>query len=843
MKKYLFFAASLALLASCASDELVDTSVPGAAGVNQSPITFVTSQKNSTRAQKLNEAGHYNFGVFAYKSTDKENNVMANYLVGYYDESNAYQKAGTTWGDGAGLVDGKSYWMYEGMGYAEYNGTYAGKAITTEYKSNVPNQYLKYWDNSADYTCFYAYAPYINNGFMPTATYVDGTAVGSSSDTYVLTIPNGTLKAGYDDPSLAEYMYASAKIAKANYGHDVALQFKRLNAKVNIKFWEDVPGYKVRILDLSSSASGVQAAASIKDDESGRYGYKGGKYYTSNGAKIQFHLMDATPSDNATVLQYDGTIATNTTPLVFKSPTDAQIGETRYTASPSATSYYAIPKGQGALVSGTEDTDIAITGFTFHVTYELTAEDSGERIVVKNATAHVPFTYCNWVQNTHYTYIFKITANTNGSTEPNPDIDPTDPEVPTVEALYPIVFDNCTVEEWIENESEWIISEGDYKATYHDVQLSPAKIVKGGTITVTVTDEDDYTGHRIDYSKIAVTGPQDASTWYDAETKTITVPNDATAGTYTVTYTCDAPAAAKPNHPKTWTETFVVTNAYAVTTHLTEIGCKSTVAEAKLNITTTKDGVSVTPTAGQLSIHYPDNFTAEQKANVYVDGTNVVVKSVATPGAYKLEYKVDGVVVDDQIFTVKDYSFALSHTIVSLGDAPVVINATVPTTGVISMPTTTGITVDDAAKTITVANTCAEGTYTVTYTVQGDNDAKTVYTQTFTVKNAHTVALSKTTIDRNEGATGSMEIGTDFIDITTTVNGAATTETQVAALKVITAAGDEVAATDAPITFVSGNTHKLQVKTTLATGTYKVVYTKNVAGSPVEVFATFEVQD
>ena len=160
MKKSLFFAVAATVLSGCASDELVDVSVPNT-GTSHSDIRFTTSQKNTTRAQKLNEAGHYNFGVFGYKSTDKVNNIMADYLVGYYDEANGYSKPSvtTTFGDQEGNLDGQSYWMYEAMGSEEYNGTYAGETVNpgTKFASNVANQYLRYWDNAAAYTCFYAY--------------------------------------------------------------------------------------------------------------------------------------------------------------------------------------------------------------------------------------------------------------------------------------------------------------------------------------------------------------------------------------------------------------------------------------------------------------------------------------------------------------------------------------------------------------------------------------------------------------------------------------------------------------------------------------------------------------
>lgn len=868
MKKILFYAASLALLASCASDEIVDTTIPNGSAGN-SPITFVMGQKNMTRSYSALQKTHYNFGVFAYKSTDEVNPVMPNYLVGYFDVDNAYQKTGTTVGDQEERVDGLSYWMYEDMGYDQYMGTYAGAAIEDAFKSNNANQYLKYWDNAADYTYFYAYAPYINSNVKATATYVDGTAQSATgSDTYVLTIPNGTLVDGYDDATLAEYMYASAKVAKANYGHDVALQFKRLNAKVNIKFWEDIPGYKVRIVDLGNGHEGVKAAASIKEAGKGDFGYKGGKYYTANGVKIKFNdgAFDSMKQFEGTLAEPTVTDGNNATTLNFKSPTESAIGENRYAAVSSPTTYYAIPKGDGAnvLADGNTDfttdqacdADLAKTGFTFHVSYELTAEDTGEKIVVKNATVHVPFEYANWKNNTHYTYIFKITKNTNGSTDvdDDPTIDPTDPEVPITPALYPIIFDNCTVEDWEENESEWIISEGN-GPIYHDIKLDKYSIDNnGGVITITdITNNDTYASAAIDWTAITVTGPAPASTdvtsWYDNSTHKITVPTSAAAGVYTITYTCPA-TGDQTTHPATWTETFFVGNVYTLSLNQYVAGTNCT-ADSKLTITTTMDGSASTPTAEQLYIDYPANFTDAQKAGVSIDLANmqVVVKNNATPGVYEIVYKVTegdkSVDVDKKTFEVKDYSFALSHSVVYLGASPVVVNVTVPeASGVISMASTTGITVNDGAKTISVDNTTAENEtgYAVTYTLfSGDSQVK--YKQRFKVRNTHSVAVTKNAISKSVGTSQASDYSTDVNTIKTTFNGDATSTDLSAKLAILKSDKTATTAGDFKITYTSANEYTLEVKNGAAAGDYYVEFKSTVAGADKAEYVHFVVTE
>lgn len=718
MKKIFYVAATAAMLASCSTD--FDLSeVFGSGGTSETIGFQVQKGNNVTRATSLQDARHYNFGVFGYKESDKTYAVMSDYLVGYYNKDlGYYDKAGSTWGDEPGVKDSISYWMYEGLGKDEYFGTYAGQTLTRPYQSNNAKQYLKYWDKSATHTCFYAYAPYVGTDTDDErVTYVDGADVEQNGDTYVLKIPNGTLVAGYDDPTKFEYMYAAKKVLAADYGHDVSLDFKRLVAKVNIKFWEDIPGYKVRIIDLKEGAyEGVQATPSIKKSsdtdtdpkpsesgEYGSYGYRYGTYYKTNGVKIQF---DQNNNLAATIKQYNGARVTESEKqnLRFAVPTDAKIGEARAFASASATDYYAIPKGSNdkvladnttkfAEASTEPNSDLAKTGFTFHVSYELTAEDTNERIIVQDATVHVPCDKCNWKANTHYTYIFKITKNSNGSTDTDPTIDPDDPDVPTVQSLYPIVFDNCTVMDWDEVEGDWTITDGT-SLTYHNIALTdessspavPCYSITYGTaknLTVKINDNDGHSNHGIAYDRVTVTGEgkygvevtgpsgRDYSSWYTSNTTsgTIAVPATAAEGVYTVTYYCPS-GDVNANHPKTWSVNFTVGSAYTITTHHDYVGTKFTEESVALNVTGEKDVVSyVLPHAG-LSIEYPATLNDTEKGYVTIDATDnkVIVKKQAVPGEYKVVYKtsVNGanVKVAEHVFYVKDYNFNFHPAVV-----------------------------------------------------------------------------------------------------------------------------------------------------------------------------------
>lgn len=842
MKKFVYLAVGVALMASCSSD--FDLSEGGGNAGGSDVIGFQMRTGNTSRATTgLQSAGHYNFGVFGYKKNDKVNPIMGNYLVGYLDAKGYQPRTGSTVGDQPGVADGTSYWMYEKMGYGQFNGTYAGETVNpnTPYASNNEGQYLRYWDKSADHTCFYAYAPYVNTGATgKTVTYVDGTPKGSSDDTYVLTIPNGTIKHGFDDPSTYEFMYASAKVLVGDYGHDVSLKFNRLNAKVNIKFWEDIEGYSVRLIDLTS-AYGVAATPSIKEAGQGSYGYKLGKIYTKNGVKIKFNA----DAEFQSLKQYAG--ETTSAPLDFKTPTASLIGENRVMATPSPSTYYAIPKGSGANVladgelnysaSGSAPaTELAQTGLTFHVSYELIST-TGEKITVTDATVHVPKDYCNWEANKHYTYIFRITKNSNGSTATTTP-DPTDPEVPTVNALYPIVFDNCVVEDWATEDSEWNITDGNTPIPYHNITLSKYSVNAGEDITITsITDSDRQNGHYIDWDAITVTKKGDLTpqTVYTSAEKKIAT-NTLAAGVYTVTYTCPHYTGANTNHPKTWSVDFVVGNTYELTTevNLSEVGLGG-----KLPVTVKKDGTPFNADAAHLYIEYPKNVDGS-KVKVNESTNQIEVAADATPGTYNLcfktEYATDGgnviqVTVAKKQIVVKDYQHSLSTYLVKLGASPVNIHVTTPTLGAnatgalnLSVPSATGITL--SGNTISVANTAAEGTYTVTYTVNQGRTSEVVKTATFKVENTYDVTLSKNYIRRDKDRPNGDGYGTDYIMVSLFKNGTPNVDANAvqSTVDITNEAGTSVK-TLCHFYEPSANTIKFKVGKDVPNGTYYVVYT------------------
>lgn len=450
MKKSFFLAVAAVAMTACSND--VDLGMKDAnKQTADNAIGFEVRNSNMSRAQNLQDTKHYNFGVFAYKNVATNPAIMENYLVGYSGTNVGYK---TTSSDQTTI--GQSLWAYEKLGYLDY--TYEGSdghyiKDNFEYMSNFKTQFLRYWDKSTDWTKFYAYAPYIKgsektSGEDPLTKDV----VTFDNDNHKMTFPAGTIKDGYDDPSKYEYLYAATKVENTAYGNDVALKFKHINSKIMITFWEDIAGYSVKMINLREAGTGVTEvgiSAAPAKIETGNYLY--GTLAKTASATLTFTDPDkiADPIINSSTFTattyYSGSDAdkTNNEFLTFKAPLADKLATQRPDAVSttgvnnnfSGTVYYGIPKDSAC-------------GLTFHCSFELTNEQTGETITVKNARVHVSAANCAWKAGKRYIYVFKITKAATGTTGDPGTIIPGDPNVPSENALYPIVFDNIQVEDW-----------------------------------------------------------------------------------------------------------------------------------------------------------------------------------------------------------------------------------------------------------------------------------------------------------------------------------------------------------------------------------------------------------
>ena len=441
MKKLFILAAAALMFTACSKDSEV---VPSQEKNDNTAIGFQVLNKNMSRSTSAMESvGHYNFGVWAYKNTDAAHPIMANYLVGYFGSNVGYKKLTGTTNEGLtyDTTSIVSDWGYEGLGTEQYNHATNDNGLgekfyttdDTKYMSNNTYQYLRYWDLAANHVKFYAYAPYIKGA----------NTVEFDNANHKMTFPVGSIVDGYDDASLYEYMYAAKLVPTTSFKQAVQLNFKRMNAKVNIAFYEVVDGYSVTIENLKGSEHPFISANPAQQGTPNNI-YSNG-LYKNDGSTIVFgetDLEDVTVTRNITGAEVyaSGEYLKFKLPKVHEAIATSQDEALKANSaggkkdqSYSQTTYYAIPKDNG-------------TGLTFRLSFTLTSE-TGETIKVNNAAVFVPKDNCNWKANKAYTYVFKITKKATGTTESGSTITPSDPTIPG-DALYPIVFDNCMVEDW-----------------------------------------------------------------------------------------------------------------------------------------------------------------------------------------------------------------------------------------------------------------------------------------------------------------------------------------------------------------------------------------------------------
>ena len=445
MKKYYSFIALAALaLASCTSDEFVGENNPTQKGTEGGGIiSFVSSGQGRTRGDITGDAAATLLGNHFYvtgtKGTEQdanptENLVFDNYLVAFSTNT-----AGTTESNTAN-------WEYVGItpGTDPY-GDYAKL-------SSVNSQTIKYWDYSTEQYDFLAFS---TGSFKA----VDGTSgaddeIGVTAMKYGANLANSAIAYSFDIPSVAAlsnvFISDITEVTKANYGNEVTLKFKNLGSKVRIALYETVPGYAVKdvvfyTIDGTNDftdADKSSTATLISANEAG-LPIKG---------KIDVYFPHV-GTDNESAADYDKATATVTAASTGGSKKFQLYGALSNFAKTregdEADGDYIGRTLPTATFAGVEAADYYTTVFpvsssdplTLRVDYTLVSTDgSGEVINVYGAKAVVPSTYTQWLPNYAYTYIFKISDNTNGWTSPDASTDDTDA------GLFPITFDAVVAE-------------------------------------------------------------------------------------------------------------------------------------------------------------------------------------------------------------------------------------------------------------------------------------------------------------------------------------------------------------------------------------------------------------
>lgn len=404
MKKYIFLAASALTLASCTSDDFLGNT-PGSTPTSaNSAINFGGDAGKITRATSNEGDDHVKldnqFKVYGVKKTNEK------FVTVFKDYSVLYNENLTT-------------------------------SNTNKWEYVKDNQTIKYWDYSASEYRFVAGSPILAFNFKVPS---DGTTVNSESAT--ITGLGGHIVANTSETANTfnpVYVAEPKVVAKADYKNTVQFNFVRQQSMVRVGFYETIPGYFV---------SEVHFYAYDTDD-------KTLKVSTSN------NVILTSATDGYFV---GGSNLTGTVTYDWKSTTPSYTYKYDDTNLVKSQNWYAGELGTLATKSsepkvnilyGT-DKDMSTTGyFTVLPTpseteaspilikcdYTLNSDDlSGETIKVTGATAAIPAAYSKWEPNTRYTYLFKISDKTNGTTgDPNnPKDDPA--------GLYPITFDAVVTE-------------------------------------------------------------------------------------------------------------------------------------------------------------------------------------------------------------------------------------------------------------------------------------------------------------------------------------------------------------------------------------------------------------
>ncbi len=535
MNKFFIAAASTLALASCSSDdflgEIQGNEQNGAtSAINFGGDTGKITRATSTGSKAAGLLGN-NFVVVGFKGskTDAANNE--NYAFDHYNVNFKDGSAFSTESNRAG-------WEYVNQDM-KVNG--ADKSLA---QSGASQQTIKYWDHSCKSYDFIAFS--MGKGAASeyaTPTHVDKDKLATAA--YTLTGNVNTLSECYisDMKTVTEPNYNDAS---------VSMSFRHLASKVRMALFETVPGYVISDVKFytdptSTTTDNPEGSLIGKFNNSGTLTV----YFPTTGTdhaaekdynKAHVKFTASTTAGETGVLDSKGFGAVN-----YNNQAEGTINAgSTYLSQNAATPSYCGAGYQNVLPS-----EGAASAITLRIDYKLTSVDgTNETINVKGATATVPAEYTEWKSGYAYTYIFKISQNTNGSTGG------------TSTGLTAISFNAVVVDDEANGLQETITTVSDNSITTYGYKDN--KVTTNGNEYVNGTDI-----YATVYSAGATVAPQKlyTVTLEDGATQTI---NEASVANALVKGTNDT---AK----KTWTVTdyadkkMVVTETTGVASEVTSV--------------------------------------------------------------------------------------------------------------------------------------------------------------------------------------------------------------------------------------------------------------------------------
>lgn len=422
MKNFRFLLAAVAgiVLASCSNDDFIGGSDVAQRNASNGEITFASGMGAITRADIVGADAATLLGskfiVLGMKGDGTAAGmtpVFQNYLVQWKANS-------------AGTSESNTHdWEYAG--------------ITAVAPSSIAGttQTIKYWDYGTESYDFAAFSTGTSE-MIASGTPAAGQVLVSAIEYNGANGKGYTLKGSSDDLAKC-YIADMVTVEKADYQKTVQMKFRSMGTKVRMAIYETVPGYAIKDVKfytddatpITTGASSTNATLIGADafKTSGEYTVTYPTIGLSNKGKSDYNKAHVTLGATSTAASNFGFGTLNYVAGEGSlESANNYLGRALNTASYAGTSTYyqtVLPNEEG-------------TSLELRIDYTLVSIDgSNEEIKVHGAKAFVPSTYTKWLPNYAYTYVFKISDNTNGVTNPS-DL--------THEGLYPITFDAVVVD-------------------------------------------------------------------------------------------------------------------------------------------------------------------------------------------------------------------------------------------------------------------------------------------------------------------------------------------------------------------------------------------------------------
>ena len=588
MNKFFIAAASALALASCSSDDFLGEIQGNEQNGATSAINFGGDTGKITRATtKSNAAADLlgnNFVVVGFKGskTDEANNET--YAFDHYNVNFKDGSAFSTESNRAG-------WEYVNQDM-KVNG--ADKSLA---QSGATQQTIKYWDHSCasyDFIAFsmgkgaaskYATPTSVDKAHLATAAYTLSGNVNTLSECYISDMKT---------------------VNRADYGKTpVSMSFRHLASKVRMALFEIVPGYVISDVKFYTDAK-----STTTDNTEGTLI---GNFNNSGTLTVSFPTtgtVNATKEDynKAHVRFTKSTTEGETGVLNFKKFGAVKYGNQAEGTIPEGSTYLsqnaAKPSYCDADYQNVLPSEGAASAITLRIDYKLTSVDgTNETINVKGATATVPAQYTEWKSGYAYTYIFKISQDTNGSTGG------------TSTGLTAISFDAVVVDDEANGLQETITTVSDNSFTTYGYKDN--KVTTNGNEYVNGTDI---------YATVYVPAAGEDPAKTVAPQKLYTVTLEAGA-TQTINEASVANALEKGT-PDTANKTWTVTDY----------------KDKKMVVTETADGVASTVTSVPAGPGYTLKVNALKWTGVVTDPAKETYYAVEYVNGAKKSYKIVKVV-------------------------------------------------------------------------------------------------------------------------------------------------------------------------------------------------------